>query len=67
MPRRCATARAANLFTNPAKSLAERLSGRDVVLAGGTAASVALARHVGAVLLRVAQQPAAAVGSGRRR
>lgn len=51
-----------DLFTNPAKSLAERMSGRDVVLAGGTAASTALARHVGASLLRVAQQPAAAVG-----
>ena len=50
------------LFTNPAKSLAVRLHGRDVVLAGGNAASVALARHVGAILLRVAQQPAAAVG-----
>lgn len=51
-----------DLFTNPAKSLADRLVGRDVVLAGGNAASVALARHVGAVLLRVAQQPVAAVG-----
>lgn len=49
-------------FTNPAKSLADRLAGRDVVLAGGNAASVALARHVGATLLRVAQQPVAAVG-----
>jgi hypothetical protein len=50
------------LFTNPAKALADRLSGRNVVLAGGNAASVSLARHVGAVLLRVAQQPVAAVG-----
>lgn len=50
------------LFTNPAKALAERLSGRDVVLAGGNAAGVALARHVGTVLLRVAQQPVAVVG-----
>ncbi len=49
-------------FTNPAKSLAERMSGRDVVLAGGNAASLALARHVGSILLRVAQQPVAAVG-----
>lgn len=49
-------------FTNPAKSLAERMSGRDVVLAGGNAATVALARHVGSILLRVAQQPVAAVG-----
>lgn len=50
------------LFTNPAKSLAERMSGRDVVLAGANAASVALARHVATILLRVAQQPVAAVG-----
>jgi hypothetical protein len=50
------------LFTNPAKSLAERMSGRDVVLAGGNPASVALARHVGSILLRVAQQPVATVG-----
>lgn len=50
------------LFTNPAKSLAERMSGRDVVLAGGNPASVALARHVGAILLRVAQQSVATVG-----
>jgi hypothetical protein len=50
------------LFTNPAKSLAERMSGRDVVLAGGNPASVALVRHVGAILLRVAQQSVATVG-----
>jgi hypothetical protein len=51
-----------DLFTNPAKSLAERMAGRDVVLAGGNTASVALARHAGSILLRVAQQPVAAVG-----
>jgi hypothetical protein len=51
-----------DLFTNPAKSLAERMSGRDVVLAGDSAATVALARHCGAVLLRVAHRPAATVG-----
>ncbi|MDX1888586.1 TobH protein [Mycolicibacterium sp. 050158] len=50
------------LFTNPAKALAERMSGCDVVLAGGNPASVALARHVAAIMLRVAQQPVAAVG-----
>lgn len=50
-----------DLFTNPAKALADRLSGRGVVLAGGNAAGLALARHVGAILLRVAQQPVAAV------
>lgn len=49
------------LFTNPAKALAERLSGRDVVLAGGNAAGVALARHVAVILLRVAQKPVTAV------
>ncbi|TPG34531.1 TobH protein [Mycolicibacterium hodleri] len=49
-------------FTNPAKTLAERMTGREVVLAGGNPASVALARHIGSILLRVAQQPVAAVG-----
>ena len=37
------------LFTNPAKTLAERMSGRDVVLAGDNAATLALARHGAAV------------------
>jgi hypothetical protein len=50
------------LFTNPAKRLAERMSGRDVVLAGDNAATVALARHCAATLLRIAHQPVAAVG-----
>jgi hypothetical protein len=49
------------LFTNPAKTLAERMSGRDVVLAGDNAATLALARHGGAILLRIAHQPVAAV------
>ena len=49
------------LFTNPAKTLADRMSGRDVLLAGDNAATLALARHGGAVLLRVAHQPVAAV------
>jgi len=53
-----------DVFTNAAKSLAERMSDRDVVLAGGTSATLALARHAGSTLLRVAQQPAAAVGLG---
>jgi len=52
------------LFTNPAKALAERMSGRDVVLAGDNAATVALARHAATVLLRIAHQPVAAVGLG---
>jgi hypothetical protein len=50
------------LFTNPAKTLADRMLGRDVVLAGDNAATLALAHHGAAVLLRVAQETAAAVG-----
>jgi hypothetical protein len=50
------------LFTNPAKALAGRMTGRGVVLAGDGAATLALARHGGATLLRVAHQPVAAVG-----
>jgi hypothetical protein len=50
------------LFTNPAKTLAERMSGRDVVLAGDNPATLAMARHGAAILLRIAHQPVAAVG-----
>ncbi len=50
------------LFTNPAKTLAERMSGRDVVLAGDNAATLALARHACAALLRIAHKAVAAVG-----
>jgi hypothetical protein len=50
------------LFTNPAKTLAERMSGRDVVLAGDNAGTLALARHGAAILLRIGHQPVAAVG-----
>ena len=50
------------VFTNPAKSLAERISGRRAVLAGDRAATLALARHGATVLLRVAGEPVAAVG-----
>lgn len=50
------------LFTNPAKTLAERMSGRDVVLAGDNAGTLALARHGAATLLRVGHQAVAAVG-----
>ena len=53
---------ARELFTNPAKTLAERLTGRDVVLAADSAAMLALAQHGAAVLLRVARQVVAAVG-----
>lgn len=51
-----------DLFTNPAKTLADRMIGRDVVLAGDNAAMLALARHCGAVLLRVAHRVVASVG-----
>lgn len=50
------------LFTNPAKNLAQRMSGHEVVLAGDTAATLALARHGAAMLLRIALRPVAAVG-----
>ena len=50
------------LFTNPAKALAERMAGRATALAGDCAATLALARHAAAVLLRVAGVPVAAVG-----
>jgi hypothetical protein len=50
------------VFTNPAKHLAERMSGRQVVLAGEGAAMLALAHHGATVLLRVAEQLVAAVG-----
>lgn len=50
------------LFTNPAKGLAEWMSGRDVVVAGDGAPALVLARHASAVMLRVAAQSVAAVG-----
>jgi hypothetical protein len=50
------------LFTNPAKTLAERMSGDDVVLAGDNAATLALARHGASTLLRVAHKVVTAVG-----
>lgn len=50
------------VFTNPAKALAERMSGRRVVLAGDCPATLALARHGAAVLLRVGGQTVAAAG-----
>jgi hypothetical protein len=53
---------ARELFTNPAKTLADRMSGRAVVLAGDNAATLTLARHGAATLLRVAHQAVAAVG-----
>jgi len=50
------------LFTNPAKALAERMADRQVVLAGDCVATLSLARHGAAVLLRVAHRPVAAAG-----
>jgi hypothetical protein len=53
---------ARELFTNPAKTLADRMLGRDIVLAGDTVATLALARHGAAIMLRIAHQSVAAVG-----
>jgi hypothetical protein len=50
------------LFTNPAKTLAARMTGRRVVLAGDCAATLALARHGSSILLRIAERVAAATG-----
>ncbi len=50
------------VFTNPAKTLAARVSGRRVALTGDSAATLALARHGSSVLLRIAHQVAAATG-----
>ena len=50
------------VFTNPAKVLAERMAGRQVAVAGDSPATLALARHAGAVLLRIAGRPVAAAG-----
>jgi hypothetical protein len=50
------------VFTNPAKALAERMSRRRVVLTGDCAATLALARHGSSALLRIAHHVAAATG-----
>ncbi|OSC43097.1 TobH protein [Mycobacterium decipiens] len=50
------------VFTNPAKALAARVSGCQIALAGDNAATLALARHGSSVLLRIARQAAAATG-----
>ncbi len=50
------------VFTNPAKSLADRMSGREVVFAGDSAATEVLARHAGTVMLRLAHKTVSAVG-----
>nr|PZN09774.1 MAG: TobH protein [Mycolicibacterium hassiacum] len=49
------------LFTNPAKLLADRMLDRQIVFAGDNAATLALARHGAAVMLRVAHRPVAGV------
>jgi hypothetical protein len=48
------------LFTNPAKALAARMAGRRVALAGDSAATLALARHGSATLLRIGHEAVAA-------
>ncbi|KJX75529.1 hypothetical protein [Mycobacterium lepromatosis] len=50
------------VFTNPAKTLAARVSGRRVAFAGDCAATLALARHGSSVLLRIAHQVTSATG-----
>ncbi len=50
------------LFTNPAKTLSERMAGRRVALAGDCAATIALARHASSTLLRIAHEVVAATG-----
>ncbi len=50
------------LFTNPAKTIAARVAGRRVALAGDCAATLALARHGSSVLLRIAHEAVAATG-----
>lgn len=52
------------VFTNAAKTLAERIAGRGVALAGDGAATLALARHGSMSLLRIARTVAAATGLG---
>jgi hypothetical protein len=53
---------ARDLFTNAAKTLVDRMSGTDVVLAGDTAATLALARHGATMMLRVAGEVVSAAG-----
>jgi hypothetical protein len=50
------------LFTNPAKMLADRIVGRDVALAGDCMATLALARHGSAAMLRIGRTTVAATG-----
>jgi hypothetical protein len=50
------------LFTNPAKTIAARMSGRRVALAGDCAAALAVARHGSSLLLRISREVVAAAG-----
>lgn len=50
------------VFTNAAKTLADRLADRNTVLTGDNPATLVLARHVSAVLLRVGHRVIAAAG-----
>jgi len=50
------------MFTNPAKALAQQISGHPVVLAGDSAATLALARHASATILRTGHRVVAAAG-----
>lgn len=51
-----------DLFTNPAKLLADRMSGSDIVLAGDTAATLVLADHGAVAMLRLAGLVVATAG-----
>ncbi|SPM32567.1 TobH protein [Mycobacterium rhizamassiliense] len=53
---------ARDLFTNPAKTIAARLSEHHVALAGDGAGMLALARHGSSTMLRVAHHVVAAAG-----
>jgi hypothetical protein len=53
---------ARELFTNPAKTIAARMAGRRVALAGDCAATLVLAGHGSSVLLRLAHEVVAATG-----
>jgi hypothetical protein len=50
------------VFTNAAKALAERVAGRNVVVTGDGAPTLALARHAAASMLRIAHHPVGAAG-----
>jgi hypothetical protein len=50
------------VFTNAAKSLADRMAGRSGVFAGDNPSTLALARHLSIVWLRVAQRAVSAAG-----